>query len=146
MAIIKLADRGQFVALAAFAMVWLSGCGKSRPATYPVSGRITIGGKSPTGAWIVFHRSDTPDLRAMKPFGKVGEDGRFAMQTFVPDDGAPVGNYAVTVVWPAPAPKGDPDAIEGPDRLQGRYSDPKNPASQVTVRPENTVLEDITLR
>jgi hypothetical protein len=54
--------------------------------------------------------------------------GRFDLSTYTPRDGAPAGEYAVTIVWWVSAPA--KDAQEGDDvialnRLPSRYSDAK---------------------
>ena len=73
-----------------------------------------------------------------KPFARVSEDGTFAVTTYDTGDGAPAGEFKVTVYWPA-----DPDARgPSPDRLKGRYRDPESTALVATfVEGENAPLE-----
>ncbi|MBX9677721.1 MAG: hypothetical protein K2X38_03075 [Gemmataceae bacterium] len=128
--------------------VAISGCGsgKGRPPVYATEGKLSIGGKTPAGAWIVLHRTDEKQPFALKPFGKVGGDGSFSLQTFTAGDGAPAGSYAVTVTWPGPPSKNDPDAVEGPDQLRGKYADPKKPAAEISIHPEKNHLGEISLK
>ena len=58
-------------------------------------------------------------------------DGTFQLASTAAGDGAPEGDYAVTVVWPAKGAHGD---TFGPDRLEGKFADPKNPLCRATVR------------
>src|SRR5262245_44200649 len=79
----------------------LAGCGQTDPnAAYPVRGQVLYEAKPPVGALVVLHplirptSSDVP-----RPHGEVKNDGTFELTTFKPQDGAPPGDYAVTVEW-----------------------------------------------
>jgi hypothetical protein len=125
-------------ALVFLAALLAASCGGGRPAVYPVRGRVLDAQGGPAaGALVVFHpRHGGGDV---KPLARAGADGVFVLTTFKEGDGAPAGEYAVTVEWPA-AKKGPLDP-EGPDRLRGRYRDPASPAARFTVekRPDNEV-------
>jgi hypothetical protein len=84
-----------------------------------------------------------PILDHWGPHAIVGADGSFSLTTFVTDDGAPAGAYALTISWPA-APR-QRFASEGPDRLHGRFSDPRRPVRQVQIVPGNNDLGRIDL-
>jgi hypothetical protein len=57
------------------------------------------------------------------------------------DDGAPEGEYAVTIVWPAEQdPKKQFDNTP-PDRLKNRYNDTKKSKWQIRVRPGDNGLD-----
>ena len=43
----------------------------------------------------------------------VGRDGSYQLSTFTTDDGAPVGDFALTVVWPGPRAKTRPKTNRG---------------------------------
>src|SRR4051794_21088336 len=78
----------------------LAGC--SRPAgrvpVYPVAGRVAVTGEVPEGALVVLHASQG-DAKDLRPSGKVFKDGSFRVTTYDADDGAPAGEYKVTVHW-----------------------------------------------
>lgn len=97
---------------------------------YPVSGTVTVKGQPAAGATVVFHpRGDVGMTKGNKPFARVGEDGSFHATTYVSNDGAPAGEYTVTVVWPQ-----NPNARgPSPDRLQNRYSSPTDSKLTATV-------------
>jgi len=110
-----------------------------RPAVVPVQGEAFKDGKPVAGALIVFHPRAGQGIDQLRPTATVDEKGAFRPTTFAADDGLPEGEYAVTVVWPAPS-KGDTMIRVGEgsgiaqDRLEGRYSDPKSPQLKATVR------------
>ena len=66
-------------------------------------------------------------------------DGFFSLKTYVLHDGAPAGDYMVTVEWPGddpgvPVDRDDPEYVPfGPDRLKGRYADPESSGFRATV-------------
>lgn len=126
-----------------------AGCGgAARPPAYPVSGRVLdAAGRPAEKAVVTFHRAGAGPNDA-RPSGRVEADGSFRLSTYAENDGAPAGEYAVTVVWPGPPPKdlrGDPGE-EGPDRLSGRYRDPAKAAWRVTVGEGPTTLDLFQLK
>ncbi len=72
----------------------LAGCGgESGPALYPVEGTVEIeGGGTVTQGEVVF---TSPSHTAT---GNIGSDGKFKLGTNKPGDGAPTGDYQVTVM------------------------------------------------
>jgi hypothetical protein len=118
------------LALAALTLA-LPACGKGRKACYPVRGCILVDGKPAPDAIVMFHPAfDDPD-RVM-PIGQAGADGNFALSSYVQGDGAPVGEYIVTVEWRERSGLLK-NNFEGPDRLKGRYYDPKKSTIRITV-------------
>jgi hypothetical protein len=80
----------------------------------------------------------------LKPLGYVQADGSFELTTLAENDGAPPGRYTVTVEWrPKKKSVMQPD---GPDRLNGRYADPKTSKIEVMVNDTPTTLEAIKLK
>ena len=106
--------------------VVVSGCNKSRePARlplHPVSGQVIYQGKPAAGAWVVFHPKTDPSLPS--PKAKVDGQGNFALSTYGPADGAPVGEYAVTVEW-FKFNTNAVDPVVGPNLLPAKYSTPQ---------------------
>ncbi len=107
-----------------FAMTGLtSGCGKSEPerlAVQPVTGQVTFQGKPAAGAFVVFH-SKTDKDKFPPPTAEVDKQGNFKLGTYTRDDGAPVGEYAVTVVLRKTIEK-DGEFQQGPNLLPEQYS------------------------
>lgn len=121
------------------------GCGKSaplRPPRQPTHGTVTYNGKPPDGAVVQFWPLplDKVDWRTVKPSARVAPNGAFQLNTFEMNDGAIVGEYAVTVLWTG----SNPD-LPRPDLFQGRYSDPKKPVLKVSIKEGENALPPINL-
>jgi hypothetical protein len=110
------------LAVAALALLGPS-CGKGgRKPVFPVEGRVLVGKQPAAGALVIFHPVED-DGDPNKPRARAGEDGTFSLTTYAEGDGAPAGEYVVTVEWPAP--RKTPFEPEGRDRLAGRFRDPR---------------------
>ncbi|MEM7558138.1 MAG: hypothetical protein AAF394_03370, partial [Planctomycetota bacterium] len=126
----------------ALAMV-LVGCeGSWEASTYPAMGSISINGQIPEGA-VVELRSvgDAPDVRDSRPWGLVDASGNYTLTTYKQNDGAPVGEYAVTVRWPPTISK---PSLE--DKLNGAYSDPNESKWKVSIAAEDNLLAKIEIK
>jgi hypothetical protein len=117
-----------------------------RPKVHPVSGKILVAGKPAVGAQVVLFEKDQNGKNAYRPRGTVGADGVFHLTTFTTNDGAPDGEYALTVTWPSPPLKGQGEDEEGPDRLAKRYADYRRPAAQIKITGETNELATIELK
>jgi hypothetical protein len=127
--------------LTAAACLALAGCGgDGKPATVPVAVTVTHKGQPAAGALVVFHPAADAREKEIggKPFGKVKPDGTVAVTTYQEGDGAPEGEYGVTVQWTEAAPAGKLSLSgEGGgtrDKLGGKYGDPRAPKFKVTVK------------
>jgi hypothetical protein len=96
---------------------------------HPVLGQIAVGRLVPSGAQVVFHpvEAELPDQAV--PRGVVRDDGSFVLSTFGTDDGAPTGEYVVTVQWFRVGKDGSP----GPNVLPRRYASPDSSPLRVAV-------------
>jgi hypothetical protein len=68
-----------------------------RARVYPARGTATWEGKPLANASIFLHPVDAKSANAPRPRAVVQEDGTFAVGTYRKDDGAPAGEYRVTV-------------------------------------------------
>ncbi|MEX0791589.1 MAG: hypothetical protein WD045_00530 [Pirellulaceae bacterium] len=126
------------------ALFFSSSC--SRPGyegvpTFPVTGHVIIDGEPVEGANVKFTpiaEVGSPD--ALTANGISGADGSFELSTYVNGDGAPAGEYAVTIFWLEP-PKPPRGKDPGPDRLGRRYADPAKSSWEVEIREEDNILE-----
>src|SRR5262249_17394846 len=122
--------------------VW--GCaGPKRPPVHPVRGQVLFLGRPTPGAFVAFHPLDSQVKDVPHPIAYADADGRFALGTYGAHDGAPAGEYAITVVWWAAvqlANAQEGDAIAPTNRLPARYSDAKTSGLRASVREGNNEL------
>lgn len=122
-----------------------AGCSnkETRKPVFPVHGRVLFDGKPTPHALVLFHPLGTEDKDAVRPRGQVGPDGTFTLTTYESGDGAPAGDYRVTVELWLSAGKGD----EGPtSRLPARYGNPKTSGLTATVDAGPTELQPFQLK
>jgi hypothetical protein len=130
-------------AILAASLAFAAGCGDSKATPYPVSGKLLVDGKEPDGALVRLWPVDSDGPDAIRPLGYVQPDGTFQLTTQKENDGAPPGRYKVTVEWrPKKKSSTEPD---GPDRLKGRYADPRASKIEVTINKGGTTLDPIKL-
>jgi hypothetical protein len=124
-------------ALLAVAVLGTS-CGDGRRPVFPVRGQVLDEGKPTPGALVIFHPQGDPDPRAPRPVARVAADGSFAPTTYRTDDGAPAGDYAVTVAWVNEvdnqnAPR--EEQKEPRNLLPDRYGKPETSGLRVRINP-----------
>jgi hypothetical protein len=131
---------------AAVVLLLLCGCAKpsNRVPVYPAGGSLTQNGKAAAGAIVILHPT-AGTTSPTKPRGKVGADGAFRLTTYDTADGAPAGEYAVTVYWPMPPKPGEPDFDDGPDVLNGKFLSPESPLARVTITAGENQLAPLSL-
>lgn len=135
------------------------GCGEDKPqerlTVIPVKGSVMVNGKTADGAKVTFHPiSGSAAGTGLYPMGIANETGEFSITTYDTGDGIPKGEYKVTVVWPdkdfKPKTIEQIDAFEQggerPDKLRGRFSDPKRSKLTATIDESTTVLPDFKLK
>ncbi|MCI0360017.1 MAG: hypothetical protein L0211_16190, partial [Planctomycetaceae bacterium] len=88
------------------ALLAASGCSFTSPVyenqkpVHPVRGSVTVGGAPAASAFVLFVPLNEPaEPVDPRPRAEVKEDGTFAISTYGSEDGAPVGEYIVTIVW-----------------------------------------------
>ena len=117
--------------LVAGSLVGALGCIKSRmpdrKPVVPVRGAVFVDNKPATGAVVSFQPIGDSNLGALRANGRIGDDGTFLLTTYVTADGAPAGEYIVTVYWADPSKKPsleeeDEETDLAPDLLRGRFA------------------------
>ncbi|MGV3485973.1 MAG: hypothetical protein ACO1RT_16275 [Planctomycetaceae bacterium] len=119
------------------------GCGGDdwRSATYPAQGQVLINGAAPAGAVVELHAAgEKPDSRNSRPWAVVQDDGSYRLTTYTTGDGAPPGQYAVTVRWPP-----DVNQPSLADRLGGAYAVVERSEWNVTISEGENVLPAIEI-
>lgn len=125
-----------------------AGC--SGTGLVPTTGKATLKGKGIKGAVVVFHPKDAT-ITSQRPSGVTDENGAFSLTTG-PENGAPPGDYVVTITWPEEpkAAKGkgfstENTQEEAPDRLERKYADPKTSKLTATVNSGATTVPTFEL-
>lgn len=125
------------------AVVWMY-FPRSAPALgapkYSVNGLVTINGEPASGLTVrFFHKDKSLMPQDQMPVAMTDETGRFELSSFGGADGAAEGDYVVTFFWPVNM------MTPNEDRLQGKFSNPKNSKFQVNIPPKNTTLSPIEI-
>lgn len=131
------------------------GCGeessfKSTVPVFPASGKILYQGKPLAGVILIFHSTDVN--QKIKAQATTDDDGKFVATTFKTADGAPEGDYTITLV----VPNNESDSTredaaterqirkEGPVRFPSKYQNPTTSPLKVKViknQPDLGILE-----
>ena len=94
------------LAASVLAAALLTSCQRGdRKPVFPVNGSVFYQGRPAEGARVAFHPGRDPNAHGLRPQAVVAADGSFRLTTFINHDGAPAGDYYVTVYWPAPGPE-----------------------------------------
>jgi hypothetical protein len=140
-------------------LVFLTGCGDKAVPLYPVTGQVMYQGKPAANAQVVFHDKRPADSIHNLPIprARTDEQGKFQLSSYQPDDGAPAGEYAVTVmlasIKPADlAPPGesqesaDPEAAGVQVPVAGKqYMDPATSGLEAVVLEQENVIPPFEL-
>jgi hypothetical protein len=103
-------------------ILWIELRPPAEPILYAVEGKVLVNGEPAENLNVAFHpRGDDKNLFC--PVGRTNNKGIFHLMTRSDADGAPAGEYRVTLVWP----DGLIDECECPDpilhdRLRGLYA------------------------
>ena len=77
--------------------------------------------------------------------GETGPDGKFHVGTYATGDGAPEGQYVVTVVHCPLVQKGS-DSVPGPNVLPNKYASPKTSDLRVAIVKGANTLPVLALK
>jgi hypothetical protein len=137
------------LATLALAALVLTGCGESadpnRVAVYPVSGAIQFRGQPAVGAFVTLHPKDGQPTKAPAPRATVGPGGNFTLTTYDGNDGAPEGEYTLTVQWYRPVRQGD-EFVGGPNVLPPKYALANTSDIKIRVAAGENLLQPIQIR
>lgn len=114
-----------------------TGCSDGRRPVYPVHGQVFYEDKPTPGALVLFHPVNDPDPRAPRPIARVNADGSFSPTTYNASDGAPAGEYAVTVAWVKETDNQNaPKEEQKPPRnlVPDRYGNPETSGFRLTIK------------
>lgn len=133
----------------------ISGCSEEVPEgrlpVYPASGKVTVGGQPAAGVLVVLRpgKGTPTEKEGAFPSATTNEDGAFQLTTYEQNDGAPAGDYAVTIRWNQIPSQGEgrpANPFARPvDRFRGKYNNPQTSPWRVTITKENNVLNPIAV-
>jgi hypothetical protein len=135
------------VALAATLLACV-GCGQSesnRLPVHPVHGSITFRGGPMPGAMVSLHSRTPLATEVPTPRGSVQADGSFSLTTYNGEDGAPEGDYVLTVQWYRPIEQHG-ELVTGPNVLPPKYATPESSDLEVRVAGGENRLPPIEIR
>lgn len=105
----------------------------NRKPTQAVQGKVFFEGTPTPGAMLIFHMITDPAKKPVRTADALVEaDGSFTMSTYTANDGAPAGDYVVTVVWPRPLYDGL--GKPGPNQLPASYASVETTPLKATVK------------
>jgi hypothetical protein len=125
-------------------------CGSEvRKPVFPARGKVLCDQKPAPKAIVTFHPLGTMGVETgpetVNPHGVVAEDGTFQLTTYSPNDGAPAGKYAVTIIW-----RTEPRSRDEEERtlLPLRYGHPGSSGLRAEVKegPNEGLLFNISRR
>jgi len=126
-----------------------AGCTRSdRTPVHPARGQVFYDGRAIPHALVTLHPVGASEKDTPKPRGTVDKDGRFVLTTYEAGDGAPAGEYGVTVEWwlSKTAP-GTPEGDSPPpsNHLPARYARVESSRLRVRIEPGNNEIPHIHL-
>ena len=121
----------------------LAGCGgETGPKCHPVKGKIVYQNQPLAEAMVVFHPLIPPTEKIPQPVATTDAEGRFVMTTLKSGDGAPLGEYAITIELREPRQIGEEVVRDGPNILPPKYASPaETPLRHKVIPGKNEVPE-----
>jgi hypothetical protein len=115
------------------------GCGQPGPVCHRTRGQVLFRDEPVAEAQVVFHPQH-PIATDQKPVAFTDAQGRFELTTLQRNDGAPEGDYLITVELRDVRIVADEPVRDGPNLLPAKYADPKTTDLRYTVqRGENEI-------
>ena len=121
--------------LAAGCCLLLCSCGQKGPprdATFPVAGEVHVNGSPADKLTVTCHRADAAgEAYPIVSSALTDAEGKFSLATYESGDGLREGEYVLTFAWR------DFNVMSnnytGPDKLNGRFANPEDSATRLTV-------------
>lgn len=128
----------------------VAACGGSSGASLnKVEGKVMLNGQPLPKATVTFHPKTKADINFIRPTGMTKDDGTFTLTTGK-DDGAPAGQYVVTIICSEDPSAGkkvfSTGGVDTVDRLKGAYADSTRSQISVEVKSGPNTLEPFNLK
>jgi hypothetical protein len=128
------------------ALVVHASSSRGHVAVYPTKGSITLDGKPMPEATVIFTPAIRSDrLKGIYIRGVVNSDGNFDVGTYKEADGAPAGEFVVTVIWCKREQK-DGETSFGPNLAPAVYARPETSKLKVTIKKGKNELAPFELQ
>ena len=136
--------------LVVLALLSLASCGESRnfPKVHPVKGKILVNGQPAPDCQIYLHRTSEDTLSVpATPQAVTDQTGAFQITSYHMNDGAPEGEYRVTVSWLlATKARGSADEYVTRNYLPARYAAADRSGLRVTIAKGDNRLPPFELK
>jgi hypothetical protein len=131
------------IAIAAL-LIATTGCGDgvARIPTHKAQGQVLWEGKPLANAFVVLH-PENPELVPAQ--ASTDASGNFTLTTFDTGDGAPAGDYKLTVAYYRPIKEGG-SLVPGPNIIPPKYSDASRTELRVSIKEGENQLPPLTLK
>jgi hypothetical protein len=130
-----------------------AGCGSKVPdrlPVFPTTGQVKIQGQSASGAFVVLHPHGMPgkgpDGVVVRPHGVVHSDGTFELTSYETGDGAPAGEYSVTLELRKVVKYPSGDSGPGPNLVPKKFTKPETSTIIVQIAHGRNELKPIVLK
>ena len=120
-----------------------SACSSGRKPVHPVRGQILVDGKPAVQAQVLFHPAEGSNDEP-QPTGQTDGQGYFHLTSYANGDGAPEGNYIVTVTWFRVFTRSHDEVVRY-NALPQRYAAPQSSQLRVTVAKGSNELSALQL-
>lgn len=119
-----------------------SACSSGRKPVHPVRGQILVDGRPAAQAQVLFHPTEG-SKEDPHPTAQTDDEGYFHLTSYANGDGAPEGNYNVTVTWFRVF--NNRQEVVRYNVLPPRYSAPQSSQLRVSVAKGNNELIPLQL-
>ena len=124
----------------------LAGCGgEQRLVCVPVQGQMLYNEQPLAEAMVVFHPLGDQLKTAPKPQAQTDSEGKFQLTTLGLNDGAPWGEYAITVELRELIQVGEEATRNGRNLLPAQYAKPESTPLRYTVVRGNNEIPPLRL-
>lgn len=126
--------------------ILVAGCsgGPVRPVCFPVQGKVLFENQPLSEARLIFH--PVRGELVPQPTAVTSPDGQFQLATWADKDGAPAGDYIVTVVYQQLVQQGEEKVRSGKNLLPVLYADPRKSPLRATVKEGSNTLPAFELK
>ena len=127
-------------------LVCLAGCARNAPVVpHPVRGTVERAGAPVADATVIFYPETALPDGIHNPIGITDASGRFNLTTLQQNDGAPAGEYRVTIELRAKRLAGEEHVRDGPHLLPEKYARPSTTPFRASVKPEANAIPTFVL-